>query len=243
MVVWMIKLRRWYLYIFAFVYLFVCVYGGDVKAKDFGQVSTNGIYEIPDSFRIAVHDRCSGHDFFQQVSARSDGSFLVLYRQANRPVSGTIFGTAYIDVYDEDGIFLYELTFDTPNDCAVEYIQDGIVLYFYDHIIVYDPKTDVCEGYSTTAEAALQSGVYKKLRDKKFTCGQWQYTCTETFFNRTGLIRTNGTVTQELLSLPGTGLTVWNTVFAAILFVIIHVFLGTLLLYCIKRKKRRTGDG
>lgn len=217
--------------------MLVCVCGTEVRAKDLGQVTSIGSYEIPDSFHITVHDTCSEHSFFQQVSARSDGSFLVFYRQANNPVSDTIFGTAYMDVYDENGIFLYELTFDTPYDCAVEYTPDGIVLYFYDHFIVYDLKTGMCEGYRTVAEAAQQSGVYQNLRRKKFTCGQWEYTCTNTFFNRTGLIRTNGTVTQELLSLPGTGLTIWNTVLPIVLFIVIHILFGALLRRRFKGKK------
>ncbi len=222
------------------LFVFVLSISVPVNAVEFQGVEVIEDYEIPDSFKITIHEVCSGHGFFYQVSAREDGSCLVLYRHADNPASDTIFGTVYLDLFAPDGSFLYELTFDTQDDCVAEYTPDRIVLYFYDHIIEYNPDTGVCNGYRTVADASREAGIYQQLRKSHFSCGEWEYTCTKTFFNRTGLARTNGTDTQTLLSLPGTGLTMWNTVIPIVFLTVLPLILGVLLPRWLRKKRDST---
>lgn len=230
------KYFLWKLAVISIMVYFLCI---SASAMEFHGVETIGTYDIPESFQIIVHPACSGHNFFYQVSPREDGSFLVLYRQSNDASSNTVFGKVYLDVFDTMGSFLYELSFDTSDMCSAEYSQEGIVLYFYDHIIIYNAETQEYQGYQTAPYAAQDSGIHDELSKKEVTCGEWKYTCTKTFADRTGLKRTNGVTTQTLLDLSGSGLTVWNSVIPAGLFAIIGIALS-IIVWHVHRKKRNT---
>lgn len=205
----------------------------DGYAEEMNGIEITGIYEIPDRFKIEEKDSCSGHDFFYQVSAREDGSFAVCCRQANHASadSGTL-STVYIDLYGPNGEFQKELIFYSPDDFAMDLSGMSLDLYYYNHIISYHLGDGELSGYQTADQAAIDSGIDKELRATDFVCGGWRYKCKRAFHGYTELIRENQDEKQILISLPGSGYSVSNTVLPAII-------IGVGLLVVRAKRKRR----
>ena len=203
------------------------------NAASLDELPITGIYESLQGFDFQVRDTCSGHPFFMQVSARDDGWFAVYYRYADNPsASAEDPSTAYIDVFNAEGVFQYELSFRTERDLAMELTETGVNLYFYNYVIIYDCATGGIKGYRFPDGYAMENGIYTKLRQSKFKAGEWNYHCVKAMHGYTKLIRENADEKQELLSLPGSGVTLWNTVVPAIVLGISIIF--------IKNKRRES---
>lgn len=207
-----------------FAFLVVLESSSAAFASTFHGIETTGTCPIPADFQFTSSTVCSEHLYFEQVSARDDGWFAVYYRYSE----DTGFRTAYIDIFDADGTFVRELSFQTKQDFAMELTDEGLLLYFYSFVISYDWDTEQLSGYTIPESSAIDNGVFSDLKQSKFESGGWTYRCRRKLYGYTQLTRENAAGKQELLSLPGNGMNVWN------LF-ILPVILGFVALFIKKR--------
>lgn len=192
---------------------------------------------IPEDFMFSVSNSCSQHDYFDQVSADEDGTFAVLSRYTNiKEKPDLVFRLCYVDVYSPSGEFMLELSFFTEQDLAVELNDSLVNLYFYDRTISYDIATKALSGRFIEPGASIEDGTFSRLRKTSFSVGQWEYRCKKGFHGYTQLSRTDGITSEVLISSPGSGFTLWNTLLPA---VILGAGLLVMNRFLIKAKKTR----
>lgn len=192
---------------------------------------------IWEDFSFSVSDTCINHDCFYQISAESDGSFIVVTRYTNiKEIQEMVYRLCYIDVYSASGQFVQELSFYTEQDFAAELQQSKIHLYFYDRVITYDLRSETLDAVFTEPGLFNENGTFAKLRQASFQSGKWQYHCKKGFHGYTKLTRTDGINRETLISYSGTGFTIWNTLVPATV-----LGLG-LFLFAHQQRKRRLGS-
>ncbi len=213
-----------------------------VHGLEFGGISALEEIDLPEDLNFQVHSVCTKHTYFMQATAREDGCFAIYSRSGETyEPSTTDFKRVFIDVYDPNGTFLQELSFTTPLDLAVELTAETLNIYFYVSVLTYDLETQELRHYSIQDGAAVNGGVYKRLREKEFVSGDWTYTCKKTFDGYTQLTRSNSTQTQILVQMPGTGNAWWNIFLPGVLICIVCVVI--IAFYHRKRmNKKRTAD-
>ena len=206
-----------------------------VFAQTPGDVPITGEYPIPEDFCFYENKNCSEHDFYFQAAAQEDGCFAIHSRQANNTdlPEGTM-RVAYIDVYDANGVFQRELVFTSALDFVMEYAMDTIHLYFYDHVISYDLTSGSLTANAYPAGWAMESGKKSTLQSSSFSSGQWQYRCKRAFHGYTELTRENSAEKQVLVSMPGSGFSLWNTALPALV-------LGIPLIVIRRNRRRKHG--
>ena len=160
--------------------------------------------ELPENFNFIVSDKCTHHNFFEQATAREDGSFATCTNGV--VVDGVRSDTnkEFIDIYDADGKFIEELRFETSSAVAIELTQTTLNIFLYSEVICYDLRSKDVKYYITPEYEAYTSDYVQNLRKDKFTVGEWTYKYKGTIFGHTRLIRSNGTQKQILVEMEGT---------------------------------------
>lgn len=191
--------------------------------------------DLPEDLNFTVNNICSGHAYFMQATADKTGRFAVYTRLYSPSEDG--FRKVFIDIYDVDGSFLQELTFETPLDVAVEIAEEVVNIYFYKSILVYDFETQDVHHYAIPDGVAVDGGIYQKLRSKEFVIGNWKYICTKAFDGYTKLTRSDGNHVQVLVEMPGTGNSFGNLFLPSIVVGIIGIAIISRLY---KKKQHKT---
>lgn len=208
-----------------------------VSAQSFGGIKTTGTYDIPENFNFTVSDTCTGHDNFLQVSVLESGRFALYTKYTDIKMNpDLVYKWTFVDIYDENGIFQEELSFYTEQDLAIELTEESLNIYFFDSVLSYDFFRKVLSGYSIPAGEAIQSGLYASLRESEFDRGGWHYICKRALHGYTALTRENQQQKQVLVSFSGTGVTLMNTAFPALMIGIV----GFLLYFLILKKHKKS---
>ena len=161
---------------------------------------------LPEGLNFTVNKSCAGHAYFMQAAADELGNFAIYSRHINAKDNSDVnFKKVYIDIYDYHGEFLYEISFETPFDLAFALSTDSVDIYFYDYMLEYNLATQELSCYSFEEGAAIDNGLYAKLRSKKFTEGNWTYNYKKNINGYVGLIRSDGKQEQVLIEMPGLG--------------------------------------
>ena len=188
---------------------------------------------IPPKFAFSTSSTCAGHDCFFQASAEADGSFLVVSRYTKaKGNQEKVFRLCFVDIYTPEGKLETELSFYTEQDFVAEKKQSTVYLYFCDRIITFDLDTGALDAVQIEYGLPQSNGTFTRLRLATFQSGEWQYACQKSFHGYTKLTRTNGQHTETLVSCPGTGYSVWNTLVPA-------VMLGLSLFFLFRWLKKR----
>lgn len=182
--------------------------------------------DIPENLSFSISDYCSGHAYFMQAAADRTGSFIVYSRHVDIDnIGNTDFQKVYIDIYKPDGVFLQEISLITPLDCAVSLNGGFIEIYFYKSVLIYNISTQEIHSYEIPDGAAVESGLFSRLREKTFTSGEWTYSYKKGFNGFTGLVRHNNSEEQVLIEMVGTEKMLWNLYIPSGLLAIVIVFL------------------
>ena len=197
--------------------------------------------DLPQELNFAINDICTEHAYFMQAAANELGNFAIYTRHVNpKDNSDVDFNKVYIDLYHNDGKFMYEMTFTTPLDLAIELGEASVNIYFYDYMLIFDFLTQELSSYSIPEGVAVNSGLYKHLRSKSFVAGDWTYSCQKAIDGYIKLTRSNDTQEQILVEMPGNG-NFWSRSllvgggFGAICI--------TIVVWQFMRKHHKTGDG
>lgn len=160
--------------------------------------------DLPQDLNFSVSDICSGHAYFMQAAANETGYFAIYSRHIDPDDYAKVdFKKVYIDIYRPDGGFLQELSFTTSLDLAVELKDKTVNIYFYGSVLVYDFTTKEVSHYAIPEGAAVNGSMYKQLRSREFTAGDWVYTCKKGFDGYVKLARSDGSQVQVLVEMPG----------------------------------------
>lgn len=183
--------------------------------------------DLPHDLKFAVNKTCSRHAYFMQAAADENGCFVVYARHVNPDDNSEVdFKKVYIDIYNANGDFLKELSFNTSLDCAVEIDGDAISVYFYSSVLIYSLATEEIHHYEIPDGAAVNGDLYKELRSKEFTEGDWEYHYKRGLNGYVKLLRCDGTQTQVLVEMPGTSNATWKVILPGTAIGIIIVIIG-----------------
>lgn len=196
-------------------------------------------YEIGrDSIGFTDANTCSGHVFFEQFAVNQNQWVAVYYRFSETDdFTGGSFGRAYIDIYDAEGAFFKEISFDTSQEIAIELTENAVRVFFQTHVMEYTwDNNEIC-GYHIADYDSLRGSIFSSLRKSEVTVGEWTYQAKKALHGYTKLVRKNGSSEQILLDLPGTKFTVQNTVLPGL--VIGAVVIAVSVANARKRARRR----
>lgn len=203
--------------LFAILLMLPFVHAVDAFALESYSIPILEEIDLPDDLNFTVSDTRLDHIYFQQVTAREDGSFAVFscYYDPMNYVEGT-FKRKYIDIYDAEGNFLQELFFTTSQPVTAVLTDETLNIYTYISVLVYDLETQELRHYSVPEGAVRESGLMTDLRAKEFVSGEWTYHCKKKAGDYAKLIRSNGEREQLLVEMPGKGYSVWILGFSGV---------------------------
>ena len=240
------------LYRLALAVLLVLLLVGNMNfaasALEFGGIAVTGELPIPDDFFFTVNDDCSTHPQFNQAAASANGCFAVhSFHIDTETVTDKTFHKNYIDLYNADGSFCKEISFETQYAFNMELTEKTLCLYFDSCVIVYDLEDEQLYNYSIPEYAAEESGLNQKLRASRFTSGEWEYRCERYFTDYRRLVRSNEEQTQVLVEMPGLGMRhdvgLLTGAFYALLLVallaVTPVALIIIAVICIRERKKQ----
>lgn len=193
--------------------------------------------DLPSDLDFSVSNTCSGHAYFMQAAANEDGCFAVYSRHVTSgDYSKVDFKRVYIDVYNSEGALLQELSFTTSLDLALEYEDNAVKMFFYNSVLIYDLTTQELLHYAIPEGSAVNGGMYKHLRSKEFSAGNWVYSLENGFNGYVKLVRSDGKQVQVLVEMPGTGELLWKVILPGGIIGIIGMIL---IVWQIKKKRDR----
>ena len=197
--------------------------GAEMNTYGVGQLS-----DMSERLNITVSDTCSGHDYFYQIAATEQGSFIIVSRYTDiKEKMDLVYKQCFVDVYSQEGMLLAEISFYTEQDFVAELVNNTVKLYFYDHIILYDYITCDLYSYTTAPGESVENGTFDWLKRTSFSLGDWQYNCKKGFHGYSQLTRTKDNV-EQTISFDGNrfiwrntllpGIISGGTIFAILLF-------------------------
>ena len=195
---------------------------------------------LPNDLNFAVSDTCSHHKFFRQATARQDGTFATCTVGVYVDNLRSDTNKKFIDIYNSNGEFIEELSFETSSDLAIELTEQTLNIYLYSERLCYDLESKKVSYYLTAHYEAYNSGYVETLRRDKFTVGEWTYSYKSTILGHTQLIRSNGSEKQTLLEMQGSKLTDAKYVVVDILFFVL--FFVLIKFVCKKYKRQQTNQ-
>lgn len=162
--------------------------------------------DLPQELNFSVSNTCSGHAYFMQAAANENGGFAVYSRHVDpSDFSQVDFKKVYIDIYHSDGTLLQELSFTTALAFAFAYEENAVNIYFHDSVLIFDLIAQELRHYAIPEGAAVNGGMYKQLRSKEFSAGNWIYSYKKGFNGYVKLLRSDGKQMQLLVEMPGSG--------------------------------------
>lgn len=183
--------------------------------------------DLPSNLNFTVNNTCTGHAYFMQASANTSGDFAIFSLHVDPNDYSTVdFKTVYIDIYRFDGSFLQELSFTTPLDLAFQLKENTVNIFFHSSVLVYDLTTQKLSHYAILKGDVVNDGLYKQLRSKEFTAGNWVYNYKKGFIGYVKLTRSNGNQVQVLVEMPGTGNLFGKVILPGSIFGIICIILA-----------------
>ena len=189
---------------------------------------------LPADFDFSQSKSCSGHYYFHQFTVREDGSFLVCshHIDVDSPTHDT-FSKQYIDLYDTTGTLLFEYSFYTSQEYIAELTDTSIRIYFYDYCISIDLSSNKLQCHEIPPTYVSNNKEYDYLRQSVVSTGEWRYSCTRSLTGYTKLSRSNGSVTQLLVNMPGYG--IGHEIGIAFAFLVSVASIG--IIYFVRKKK------
>ena len=155
--------------------------------------------DLPQGLNFTVNDICTGHAYFMQAAANEQGEFAVLSLHVNpNDIQDFDFGKVYVDLYNSDGVFYQEISFETASAFVIQLETDCLNMYFQDFLMVYDLDTQELTNYAIPPEAPEYGGM-EELRAESFSAGDWEYTCRKGVRGYVELTRTDGSQVQVLV--------------------------------------------
>lgn len=208
-----------------------------IMATSFHGIEILGEYQLPEELSIHFSDVCSGHSSFKQATAREDGWFAVCSLHTNTDSREQIYSLHYVDIYDNNGDFVGELSFSTDLDNAVELTDDSLIIYFQTFIVSYNLQSGEILSYSIPHRATVENGLLFELESDNFASGEWTYRSTGGWVNYTKLTRANDFESQVLLDYSSNDYISWFHVLRFVIILIITLT-ASLIFNNSKVKKR-----
>lgn len=196
-------------------------------------------YEIEkESIGFSDANACSGHVYFDQFSVNQNQWVAVCYRFSETDdKTGGSFSRVYIDIYDAEGDFFKEISFDTSQEIAIELTENAVLVFFHTHVMAYTWEDNGICGYQMADYDSLRGGIFSDLRKAERTVGEWTYRAKKALHGYTKLVRQSGSTEQVLVELPGTKFNVQNTMLPAVLIGAAAIALTVAYSSATKRRK------
>ena len=184
------------------ILIFISQQNISVLALDDHAGSTLDAIELPPDLNLNISNTCSGHKFFEQAAANESGYFAIFALHVDPDALADVdFQKVYIDIYQPDGTFLQELSFATRQAFALAMEENCVDIIFRNSILIYNFISQELAHFAIPTESEGNGLMYDQLNGKKFTAGEWEYTCKKGFLGYVKLSRTNGEQKQMLLEM------------------------------------------
>lgn len=163
--------------------------------------------EIDTNFSVVISDTYTNNKCIVQATANENGdfctmSYYVFDRQENYN-SDNVFLKKFLDVFNNKGEFICELSFITELDPSIKMLDNKVYIIFYGSVLIFDFIDLDIKYYSyniSSIEEVYEELFYKK---NKFEVGEWKYKLAkQQSIGYRQLIRYNETEKQVLVDIP-----------------------------------------
>ncbi|MBQ8579253.1 MAG: hypothetical protein IJ448_00985 [Oscillospiraceae bacterium] len=196
---------------------------------------------MPKDLAFEIHDSCWEHDWFEQYHAREDGWYIVMYFVANLNGGDALhFDRVYVDIFNADGVFQKELSFNKSDSTLAARLTDTAVeIYLTNCYLSYDLATEAVTCHYTPSNYVRDSGLYTQLFQAKKQIGEWTYKSKGLPKMYDTLTREKDGSSQTILKLKGSSMSFPNIIpYILSSAVTIAVFYG--IIGFVVKKKRKT---
>lgn len=163
------------------------------------------INEFPKNLELHINQECSGHTYFLQADANENGDYVVLsHKESYDKENNDVFKKKYVDVYNSDGEFLYEVIFTTEMEAALRIDGNTVYLIFYNYLLTFDIVTQAINYYEISGDKLWEYTNKEIIQSEEFTVGGWDYECKRNLkIGYMKLIRSNNTESDVLIEMEG----------------------------------------
>ncbi len=205
------------------------------------------IKDFPENLELQISQECSGHTYFLQADANENGDFVVLsHKEKYDKENNDVFSKKYIDVYNSEGDFCYEIIFTTEMNPALRIDENTIYLIFYNNLLTIDIVTKTIYYYDIPGDKLWEYTNSEIMQSEEFSVGEWNYECKRNLkMGYMKLIRSNDTRNDVLIEMAGPQIRDFYGLFfgaAAIIILIIMKIVKSKFNISSKQHKK-TGDG
>lgn len=163
------------------------------------------IKEFPENLDLHISQECSGHAYFLQADANENGDFVVLsHKEKYDKENNDVFSKKYIDVYNSEGDFCYEIIFTTERTPALRMDGNTVYLVFYNNLLTFDIETKDIKYYEIPGDKLWEYTNSEIKQKEEFAVGGWNYECKRNInVGFVKLIRSNDTESDVLIEMEG----------------------------------------
>ena len=210
--------------------------------KKIGDIPINKETSIPQELNFNVSNSETRSFYFMQATANETGEFALLTRGIVENKAWSKLEYVFIDIYNEKGDFINEITFETSSEVAIKLEKNILRIYVDSYILDYELESQEIQCFLTPNGAITASGVYNVLKKSEFSVGECKYVCEKSFEGFTKLTKVTGNATEVLIQKDGLGISFFNygTVFACS---VIIVAIGLKIKRQHSNNQGKTGDG
>lgn len=183
------------------------------------------INEFPENINLYVNQNCSGHTYFLQADANENGDFVVLsHKEKYDKKNNDIFDKKYVDIYNSEGEFCFELVFTTKMNPVLRMDGDILCLIFNNNLLTFDIETEELNYYDIPGNELWEYTNSEISQEEEFTVGAWKYKCVRNMkIGFVKLIRSNDEQSDVLIEMSGVQLKDFYGVFFGIVAIIIII--------------------
>lgn len=198
---------------------------------------------IPSKIDLQIHNSCWEHDWFDQYHVRADGWFVVLSRVANlNGADKQGFNRVYVDIYNAEGVFQKEISFNAVEGDIVAVIKETAVeIYMPNRYLSYNLQLGEVTCHYTPDNYLEDSGLAELVRPSERQVGEWTYKAKGFPNMRHILTREKDGQVETILKFKGSSMSFPNIVpyivCSGVTILVIYGGIAFLIIRWVKKKK------
>lgn len=202
------------------------------------------IDEFPENLELCISQECSGHTYFMQADANENGDFVVLsHKEKYDKENNDVFSKKYIDVYNSEGDFCYEIIFTTERTPALRMDGNTVYLIFYNNLLTFDIETKDIKYYEISGDKLWEYTNSEIKQKEEFVVGGWNYECKRNIeIGFVKLIRSNDTQNDVLIEMAGPQIRDFYGLFYGVAAIFILIIIKIVKNKHTPPSKKKTGD-
>lgn len=176
------------------------------SASSFNNILLLDELDINTDFSVTVSNTYTENKCIEQADANENGYFATLtcyvaYAQDRNKEN--VFLKKFVDVFDNKGEFICEITFITKLDPILRMSKNYVYIIFYETVLIFDIVNRETKYYSIDPDSIVREPVGTIKRGNEFEIGKWKYKLSKhQSLGYRQFVRYTDTESQVLIDIP-----------------------------------------